>query len=210
MVLLVLLTKDFIEDPYCFNHIFDETTIGISDCAVCRSQTSSFPGMTSLLGKSTAELFAMGGTEIKAGLCRMVETQDSLSFIAAAAAKDTVQTRSASLWPRLRWFGWGGAASGFSRACAEGSLRRLGLVLLTATTSTACFAPHHLLGNHGQIFYCILVPVPFFVSQVCRGHYGLVHNLGIKKQKLYPFSRSLCSLPFIYSFILLYCAYFLL
>lgn len=76
--------------------------------------------MTSFLGKGTAERFAMGSTEIRAGLCKMVEARELFSFIAAAAAKDTVLAHAASLWPRLQWLGWGEATSGFSCACAEG------------------------------------------------------------------------------------------
>lgn len=41
-----------------FNHICNTTTTGICDGALCRSQTSAFTIMTSLLGKGTAERFA--------------------------------------------------------------------------------------------------------------------------------------------------------
>ena len=85
--------------------------------------------------------------------------------------------------------------------------RRSGFMRPIAASSTACFALHDLFGNHGQLFSCILMPVPFFMTQLYRGHCGLACSFGIKIQKLYPFSKSLCWLPFIYSFILLYCAY---
>lgn len=55
MVLLFLCTKDSTEDPYCFNQNCNNTTNGISGCAVRRSQTSSLSRITPRLGKGTAE-----------------------------------------------------------------------------------------------------------------------------------------------------------
>lgn len=46
--------------------------------------------MTLFLWKGTAERFARDSTEIQAGLCRMVETRGLFSFVAGAAAKDTM------------------------------------------------------------------------------------------------------------------------
>lgn len=98
------------------------------------------------------------------------EPRDVLFSSAVAEAKDIMLAHTTSLFARPECLAWSEAASGFSCDCTEGILKRLDLMPPIVTTS------HDLFGNHRQLFYCILMPVPFFNTEVTMSSQKKIGN----------------------------------